>query len=66
MPAQERIRLHDMKCWLPETGQSGQTHQAQAVAWGQLRTFDLPLEYGELLSQERVLYDQILAAALQV
>jgi len=60
VPAQQGIRWHDLECWLPETSQSGPSHQAHPVAWGQLGTFDLPLEYDQLLSQEYVLGDQIL------
>jgi hypothetical protein len=56
------FRLHDVKCLLPETGQSGQPNQAHTVSLGQLWTFDLPIEHDQLLSQERILCDQILAA----
>jgi hypothetical protein len=50
MPTQERIWLHDVKCLLPKTGQSGQANQVHTVSLGQLWTFDLSIEYDELLS----------------
>ena len=63
---EERVRLDDVQRLLPEAGAARQKNEANTVAVGQLRTFDLASEDDELLAEQGVLCDQIRPAACGV
>lgn len=63
MPAQQSVRLDDEKSATPVLSAAGQKTQTDAIAGGECRTFDLPVEDDELLTEQGVFGHQIGARA---
>ena len=54
MPAEQGIWLHDAQSLLPRSNQPGQQDQEDAIGPGDGWPFYLPLENGQLVSQEGI------------
>ena len=63
IPSQQGVRLHNEERRLPVLGEAGQEDQPEAIAVGEFGSLHLALEHDELLSQYRILGDQVSAAA---
>ncbi len=66
MPTQERIGLDNQQCCFPAWQSAGYEHKQATVTPGEYRTFSLPLEHDELLTEECVFKHQFRLAARQV
>ena len=59
MPGQQGVRLDDHKNLLPVGDAANQDQEPETVTRGKGRSFDLALQNGELLAQERILGNQV-------
>jgi hypothetical protein len=59
MPAQERIRLNDVKSLGSELGASRQKNKTNPVIMGQTRPFYLSAENDHLLTKEGIFHQQV-------
>jgi hypothetical protein len=59
MPAEERIRLNNMKSLGPELGASSQKNKAKPVLIGQPRPIYLSAENDHLLTQDGIFHQQV-------
>ncbi len=66
MPAQERVRLNDHEGLAPLGEAAGEDQQPEAIATVELRTLDLAVEDGELLTQQSIFGDQFRLSAEEV
>ena len=63
MPAQQRLRLDDEKDPPPDADPAGEQHQERAIRRRHGRVLDTPPQHEQLLAQQRVLSQQLRAAA---
>jgi hypothetical protein len=66
MPAQECIRLNNVKGLFPKSGTVGEQKKSEMIAMGNLRSLYLPVEDNQLLTKESIFDNQIGATAGQV
>lgn len=66
MPAKECIGLNDVKGLLPKPGTVGEQNELETVTIGYLRPLYLTIENDQLLAQQSIFYNQIVATAGQV
>jgi len=66
MPAQQHIGLDDHQCRFPTWQFAGYENEQCAVTPGECGAYHLPLQYDELLTQDRVFKHQSRLAARQV
>jgi len=66
MPAQECIRLNNVKGLFPKSGTVGEQKKPEKIAMGNLRSLYLPVEDNPLLTKESFFDNQIGATAGQV
>jgi hypothetical protein len=66
MPAQQGIWLHDHESLLPRPNQPGQQDEQEAIGPGERWPFHLPLENGQLVSQEGIFGNELRVASAQV
>ena len=59
MPAEERIRLNNVKSLGPELGAASQKNKAKPVLMGQPRPFYLSAENDYLLTQDGIFHQQV-------
>jgi hypothetical protein len=59
MPAEERVRLNDVKSLGPELGAASQKNKANPIAIFQSRPFYLASENDYLLTQEGIFHQQV-------
>ncbi len=66
MPAQECIRLNNVKSLFPKPGTVGEQKKPETIEMGNLRSLYLPVEDNQLLTKEGIFDNQIGAIAGQV
>ena len=66
MPAEQGIRLNNMKSLFPKFGKPREQNKPETVSSGQLGSFHLAIEYDLLLAKQGVLDNQIRTGTSQV
>ena len=66
MPAEQGIRLNNMKSLFPKFGKPREQNKPETVSSSQLGSFHLSIEYDQLLAKQGILDNQIRTGTSQV